>query len=331
MENLAEKNACTDCADVALNIFAKPFQTALALLSLLEHCRDHIGTVWLQYEPYGSKFDAVSPYAIYHYLTEETDVACRVFQPEYWLSLEPPDPARLEDTAYRHSIRYQYAFEHSQSKKLFIMHNDIFVKKNLLGDMLVQMDGAFAVGRVGQCWNCPAKYGEVTQEAMGRGPCTPDTYADFRPDYAQLCELYKSAGRRKLRVRFYDLAYGGIFEKQPFPLPECRVNEWALLLDLEQTRPLTRPFGSGDYVGSFQRCGRLCLDTAVSWFRDMHSQGLRAKHFDISGYLLHFVGSGKMGQEKYSQSENRALTLLREHYPQYLRWLSKNAKKIKTI
>lgn len=329
MADFPTETKSRNTVDVALNIFAKPFQTALSVLSLLEHCRGHIGTVWLQYEPYGSKFDKVSPYVVYHYLKEETDVRCEFFQPKYWLSLEPPDPAKLDEPAYRHSIRYQYAFEYSQSKKLFIMHNDIFVKKNLLGDLLAHMDGAFAIGRLGQCWNCPAKYAEVTQEAMGRGPCTPDTYADFRPDYTQLRELYKSAGKRKLRVRFYDLAYGGIFEKQPFPLPECRVNEWALLLDLEQVRPLTRPFGSGDYVGAFQRCGRLCLDTAVSWFRDMHAQGLRAKHFDISGYLQHFVGSGKMTQEKYTQSENRALELLREHYPFYLRWLSKNAAKIK--
>lgn len=329
MADFSAETTSRDTVDVALNIFAKPFQTALSVLSLLEHCRSHIGTVWMQYEPYGSKFDTVSPYVVYHYLNEETDVHCEVFQPEYWLSLEPPDPAELDNPAYRHSIRYQYAFEHSQSAKLFIIHNDIFVKKDIIGDMLARMGDAFAIGRLGQCWNCPAFYGEVMEEALGKAPCRPERYADFQPDFDTLQKIYKTAGKKKLPVRFYDLQYGGIFEKQTFPLPECRINEWAALVDLDKTRPLTKPHGTANFFGAYERCGRVCLDIGVSWFRDLHSMGLRAKHFDLGEYLYHFVGTGKKEREKYMKCENTALELLREHYPFYLRWLSKNAAKIK--
>ena len=53
-----------ETVDVAVNIFAKPFQTALSLLSLLKHSGEHVGVIWLQFEPYGSRHDAISPYYI---------------------------------------------------------------------------------------------------------------------------------------------------------------------------------------------------------------------------------------------------------------------------
>ena len=54
--------------DVAINIFAKPYQTALSVLSLLKHSGRHVGNLWLQFEPYGSQHDIVNPYAValYH-------------------------------------------------------------------------------------------------------------------------------------------------------------------------------------------------------------------------------------------------------------------------
>ena len=54
--------------DVAMNIFAKPYQTALSVLSLLKHSGRHVGNVWLQFEPYGSQYDIVSPYTLVQHL-----------------------------------------------------------------------------------------------------------------------------------------------------------------------------------------------------------------------------------------------------------------------
>ena len=42
--------AQTPLVDVALNVFAKPYQTALSVLSLLRFCRERINTIFFQFE-----------------------------------------------------------------------------------------------------------------------------------------------------------------------------------------------------------------------------------------------------------------------------------------
>ena len=138
--------------DVALNVFAKPYQTALSLLSLFKFSGAHIDRVYLQFEPYGSAFDHASPYIMAEYFQDRAVVS----QPEIWLQLDAADPSRLNDPAYRHSIRYQYAFEHSDKQFLLTLHNDVLVLRDMVGAMLEQIKDAFAIGSVGQCWNCPA-------------------------------------------------------------------------------------------------------------------------------------------------------------------------------
>ena len=133
VQQFAPQQGDSEKIDVAMNIFAKPYQTALSVLSLLKHSGNHVGNVWLQFEPYGSQYDIVSPYALVQYLGSLIGERCRVFQPDYWLDLNAADPARFADDAYRYGIRYQYAFEHSTSRRLFLMHNDVLVLKDVLG------------------------------------------------------------------------------------------------------------------------------------------------------------------------------------------------------
>ena len=311
----------SDKIDVAMNIFAKPYQTALSVLSLLKHSGRHVGNVWLQFEPYGSQHDIVSPYAIAQYLTGMIGARCRVFQPDYWLDLNAADPARLDDAAYRYGIRYQYAFEHSMSRRLFLMHNDVLVLQDVLGFMLEQMGEAVAVGHLGQCWNCPAHVGELTREVMGRGPCGPELYMDFRPDYAQLQQLYALAHQRGIFARPYDRGFAGIFDQQPWPLPECRINEWACLLDLEASRPVCVPCGPVLPPGAYRQCGPVCLDIGVEWFRGMHARGRHARHVDLSRHLKHWVGTGKVTARRYALAEENALKILLTSYPDYCDWL----------
>lgn len=311
--------------DVAVNIFAKPFQTALSLLSLLRHSGQHVGVIWLQFEPYGSRHDTVSPYHIAQYLRERLGERCQVFQPEYWLDLNAADPARLHDPAYRLGIRYQYAFERSVSRRLFLMHNDVLIFRDILGDMLRAMGDAFAVGHLGQCWNCPARHEGLTREVMASAACEPSRYADFRPGYAQLRLLYQLAHARGIFARPYDQGFAGIFDEQPWPLPECRINEWACLLDLEKTRPLCAPFGPLLPPGAYRQCGPICLDIGVEWFRGLHKLGLRARHMDLTPYLKHWVGTGKVTPRRYTLAEENALALLRRHYPDYLEWLAQKS------
>lgn len=307
--------------DVAVNIFAKPFQTALALLSLLKQSSAHVGTIWLQYEPVGSRHDSISPYTIARYLLEEVNWPCRISQPEFWLARAPVDRARLGDAAYRMGIRYQYAFERSQSRKLLLMHNDIFVFRDALGDMLAVMGDAFAIGSVGQCWNCPANKAAVMKDVMGSEPCSSERYAEFRPDAATLRRLYAHTRELGIFVRPYDEGFADDFDKQPWPLPECRVNEWFCLLDLERTRPHCVPFGPALPPGAFSACGSCNLDTAVPWFRAMHARGFHARHFNLNQYLQHWVGTGNKTPRRYALAEDKARRLLQTHFPDYMAWL----------
>lgn len=314
--------------DVAVNIFAKPYQTALSLLSLLRASGPHVGSIYLQFEPYGSEHDVVSPYLIAAWLTEQLGAErCCVFQPEYWLDLNAADMQRLHDPAYRYGIRYQYAFEHSKARLLFLMHNDVFVQKDILGAMLATRGDAFAIGHLGQCWNCPASRAELMQELFGLPPCGPGRQEDFRPDYAQLCALYARAVERGVFVRPYPEGFTGIFDRQPWPLPECRINEWACLLDLERTRPLTMPSGTALPPGAYRQCGPICLDIGVEWFRAMYAHGFHARHFPVADYLKHWVGTGKVTRRRYLLAENNALTLLKRHFPAYVDWLRRKSGK----
>ena len=308
--------------DVAVNIFAKPFQTALSLLSLLERCGRHIGTIWLQFEPVGSKHDPITPYHIADWLREQLgDARIRVSQPEYWLDLNAADPQRLGDTAYRMGIRYQHAFENSTSDRLFLMHNDVFVLKDILGDMSDAMGDAFAIGQLGQCWNCPASNEELMRDVADHAPCTPATYENFQPDFDTLRELYAQGHARNVFVRPYDRAFVGEFDMQPWPLPECRINEWACLINLKAVQSHCIPRGPALSPGAYRQCGPVCLDIGVTWFRQMHALGMRARHFDVSHHMKHWVGTGKNTPRRYALAEDNALRLLQRHYPQWLAWL----------
>ncbi|MBO4301107.1 MAG: hypothetical protein J5861_05850, partial [Desulfovibrio sp.] len=192
---------------------------------------------------------------------------------------------------------------------------------DLLGFMLSVMGDAVAVGQLGQCWNCPAHNAELMLEIMGRPPCTSQTYLEFRPDYGQLCHLYAVAHEKNIFVRPYDRGFKGIFDRHPWPLPECRINEWACLLDLERCRPLCVPHGPVLPPGAFRQCGPVCLDIGVEWFRGMHEYGMHARHVDLWRHIKHWVGTGKITARRYLMAEENALQILEEQYPDYCAWL----------
>lgn len=313
--------------DVALNVFAKPYQTSLAVLSLLKQSGPHIGKIWFQFEPVASRLDKVPPYCIFEYLREKGLADCEASQPDYWLDLNSVTAEDLRDPYKRSGVRYQTAFENSGARLLFLIHNDIFFFKDLLGALKDNMGEAFVIGQLGQCWNCPASKGELIRDLLGREPCSPDSYLDFRPDYPELVELYRKAREKGIFIRPYD--EGGFtdeFRRCPWPLPECRVNEWAALVNLEKTRPLSAPFGTAFPPGAYRSCGQYNLDIMVAWFRDMHQQGLTAKNFNIAPYLKHWRGTGNNTDLRYSKCEGNALNILKKHFYPYIEWLQERYK-----
>jgi hypothetical protein len=312
--------------DVAINIFAKPFQTALALLSLLKYSAKRIDRLYLQVEPVGSRYDALSPYAVAGYLREQGRRVA-VFQPEIWLATDPADAARLRDDAYRLAIRYQYAFEHTDKQFLFILHNDVLFKRDIIGAMLERIGGAFAIGQIGQCWNCPLREAELARAAgLGSLACAPERYQDYRPDAGCLRFLYEEAEKRAISVRPYLAGLigpdgtDGRYAEQGWPLPECRVNEWGCLGDVRQTAPLTFPQGEILPFGAFEPFAGKTLDTAAHWFRELNRKGLYARHFDLSGYLAHYVGHNRMSRARHQEAELAAENLLAKAFPDFMRW-----------
>ena len=48
--------------DVAINVYGKPMQTAVALLTLLQHSGQHIGRIWFieeRKQPHGATFERI--------------------------------------------------------------------------------------------------------------------------------------------------------------------------------------------------------------------------------------------------------------------------------
>lgn len=264
--------AGTPKADAALNIFAKPWQTALSVLSLIRYAGTRLGVIHLQYEPFGSRYDRLDPMLLSRYVSEELGRPCALFQPDHWLDLKAPDPARLNDRAYRLGIRYQAAFENSGARHLLLLHNDVFIFRDVLGALL---DAA-----------------QREEREQGRAP------------------------------------FAASFSVCSWPLPECRVNEWACLIDLAQTRPLTVPLGGALPPGAFSPCGdraregEVTLDTGVAWFRSMYAHGLRAAHLPVEPCMKHWGGTGRNTERAYRLAEDNARMLLERHFPAFIRWLA---------
>lgn len=275
----------------------------------------------------GSKFDAFPPHCIATYMSQVLGLAVHVSQPEQWLARQAVSQEQLRDDELRKCIRYQTAFEKSDSQYLFLMHNDVFILKDIVGALKNEIGDSFAIGEVGQCWNCPAANAEIAGEVMGCGPCSPQKMQDFRPDFPQLQALYARAREKGSFVRPYDADnFSEEFARQPWPLPECRINEWACLINLKMVRRHCAPYGSAYPPGAYRLCSGHNLDVLTPFMRDLYAQGLRARHFDVRPYLRHWVGTGHKSAVRYTQSEDQARRLLQKHFAGYVAWLEKEGR-----
>ncbi|MDR1491021.1 MAG: hypothetical protein LBS65_11225 [Desulfovibrio sp.] len=299
--------------DVLINVFSKPYQTALSLLSLLKYSGDYINKIYFHQEPAFSEFERKDSSGLIHYLKDKVIV----YHVPYWLSNFTIDENRLlVDENYRLSVRYQYGFENTDKKFVLIIHNDIEVIDDVIGKMLQEIGDATAIGEIGQCWWCPA--GQT-------GLCSSENYTEFKPPYSQLMFIYNNDMDYTKR-RAYNLGLRREFQKNPWPLPECRVNEWCMLVNVEKARPATIPFGDaapiGAQVASGAKIGEtweddVNLDTGVQWFRDLNHAGHIFKDFPIEDCIIHDrrgrVACGT--PELYIKNEIEAKEKLRREYP----------------
>jgi hypothetical protein len=235
--------------------------------------------------------------------------------------------AQLHDAGYRHALRYQYAWEMTDKDYLLIAHNDVLFCADVVPDMLDQIGSYIIIGEVGQCWNCPAARTNLVElcGVNGQITCRPEDYAAFTLDFAALNRLYKEAHNRKEHIRPFLPRWSLEIKRQPWPLPECRVNEWCCMVNMKLARPATLPRGRARPFGAFVSAGCHNMDTSVAWFRDVHMQGYRAKHFPLNGYLRHTAGTDSMFDKyKYESKEKQAAEIIRFDYPDFVRTVQAN-------
>jgi hypothetical protein len=308
--------------DVAINVFSKPYQTARSVLSLLRFSGQHIEKIYMQFDgPNPSERLSVQP------LVEYLGDRAVAFTPKLFLYCNIPNPELFANDEIRHSLRYQYAFEHSDKTHLLVIHNDILVKRDIAGFLREHVGDAIAVGHIGQCWNCPASHQDVMHAAgLDIPACSSDSYERFRPDGKTLLALYRKAEEMGKHIRGYHdfLAADSLYAENGTPPPECRVNEWCCLVNRTMSNQVTVPAGDIVPFGAFTCLGDWLLDTSVTWFRDVIRRGYRARHVDLYGHILHYWGHVKNSGKIYRDAEYDARLTLEKFFPDFVVWCKKH-------
>lgn len=296
----------TRIVDVAINVFGKPAQTALSLLSLLRHSGQWIDKIYFIEEP-----DVVNDLFAHADLKRFLGDRLVFFRPPRMNWRYAVDPARLGEVGYRHSLRYQYAFERTDKHFLLLIHNDCEFVGDAVGLLLKYIGGVTGAGEIGQCWLCPANY---------LGHCGPGRYREYRPDFETLRGLYATLDPAIYRRRYTEEPTRELVE-HPWPLPECRLNEYCCLLNMAKARPDTcpdgpaRPFGAYVDVGN-PETGQGVLDIGVAWFGDMVRLGHEFAHVALASCLRHVVGGHKalFAPDLYVEKEAQALAVIKERF-----------------
>lgn len=299
--------------DVALQVFGKPYQTALCLLSLQRHCGQWLRNVFYIMEDARPKFDNISVACL-----QDIVPGMHSIQLTKFFGVESAEISKIKDASYRRSIRYQYAWEQCSADYLLIIHNDVIILGDVIEPMLERLEDNIAVGSLGQCWNCPAcRQHIVGPLKINNGiPCQRGNYKDFHLTFEELDAMYRLARRRKEHCRDYlKVPWAQEFRHNPWPLPECRINEWCCLINMRKARDLTMPLGKARPFGLYASQA----DLGVAWFRDVHHMGERAQHLDITSHARHTLGHPDLWHpDTYRAKEMEAAAILRRDYTESL-------------
>lgn len=305
--------------DVIINVFGKVYQTALSLLTLTEHCGEHINKIYFQEEPLTAEYERRTHQKTLEYFSDIIEH----FIPAYWNGIDPTDLEKAAaDENYLLSIRYQYGWAKSESGLLLTVHNDIDVRADIIANLKNALGDHTAVGEIGQCWWCPA---------FQNGLCDSERYTSFKPSYSYLMKIYNKDMDYTQR-RAYNLGLSDQFKESPWPLPECRLNEWCALINMEKAAKDTMPMGKSAPFGARMPSGAcigenwdrpVCLDVGVQWFRDMLHLGHTFGHYDVNIDMVHDKrGSVKLDSaEAYIKAEMLALKQIQERYPDFFKFM----------
>lgn len=263
--------------DVIINVYGKPWQTICTLKSLLDNCSKHIDKIFFikeKHQPYNENID---------WIFNEFD-NYEVYEPkEYNFLLRGLKNYEEE----RYNIRYQYGIEKSDKKYVFITHNDVLYTGDIIGEMINSIGDSVGIGEIGQCWNCPAKSADL---------CSGEKFNEWNPTSEDLEKMTLPHIRTNLQ---------NINSKNPKPMPECRLNEWACLINREISNSETYPNGDTPFFGLFG------IDVGDLWFKSLYNKGYHFK--DYRKNFIHsywsVITSGyqtQLNEELYKHSEENA-------------------------
>lgn len=259
--------------DVIVNVYGKPYQTAVSIWSLMKFSEKHIGKIYVILEK--KQPDGFDEVLLRRLLT---GLPVEFYTPPFFFGWwEGRRKGLLNQIllwfkSYRYSIRYQYAWEKSKAPFLFLMHNDMLVFDDLIGHYLAKIGPHAGIGQIGQCWNCPAF----------EKHCDGNRYWDYRPSSQEVVDLY--ATRPDGRANVHGLV--GL-DMTSWPLPECRLNEHAALIQMSVAKPVTSPQGSVQPIGYKNR-----IDIGISWFQGMSLTGYRILHESYEPFAKHAWTNG---------------------------------------
>lgn len=244
--------------DVAVQSYRKPELLLYTLLSLKAHSAHLIDTVWINDD--GSDDWVVSFYdsPIFTQLLDPWKVRVRrnshrmgwwfwpvVKKYPLYLSVSKRIMHSLRCflkarrfSAERENIRYQWAIDNTDKNYLFIIHDDVFFKGDVLGVYIKYMRSlqglVSIIGDLGQCWRCGYK-----------NECTP--------------ELLESGN-----VPDPIWPVDTVSKSNAWP---CRVNEWCCLLNVTTAKMIEKKHHV--LFGNFDNGG----DIGAYWFYLAHNEG----------------------------------------------------------
>ena len=283
--------------DVIINVYGKPYQTLCTLKSLTEHCGRHIDMIYFinERDPLFHD-DSIWLTKVFPNIDPYIPPVNHGFSPR-------KEKEYYDDKIHRWCVKYQYGIEKSDKEHAFITHNDILYTDDIIGDMLFQIEDNVGIGSIGQCWNCPANKNQK---------CDGSKIVNYTPTYEEIVELLKKFDYPRTTLANVD-------KKHPMPLPECRLNEFACLINREITVKECWPNGDTPLFGSLN--GIHGVDMGCEWFRSMVLKGYKFKDYDIyktsqHGYFSP-INCGLMAQkdeELYRQCELAANYYFIDHY-----------------
>ncbi|HMT01714.1 MAG TPA: hypothetical protein PKD00_00150 [Burkholderiales bacterium] len=233
--------------DVVIHVYGKPWQTLCTLKSLMLYSSEHIDKIYFVTEPkqpYNEKVDWVIDY--FDNIIQYTPIK----------SILMNICKNVNNEIERHSMYCQYALEKTDKQYIFVTHNDILYTDDIIGDMINNIEDNIAIGELGQCWNCPA------QQFCGGGA----KWNSWNPTEEEINQI-------KEKLPYVRTSLNNLTPNKFKLMPECRLNEWACLINVELSNKETYPNGNTPFFGEFH------VDSGTAWFKSLYLKGYNFKDY----------------------------------------------------